>query len=233
MATRERLFDTQFTPPHTASHGATEALDLMAAARDQLPWRIVADDESTVAELSSLQGCWTEALYLKLTARCNRLIEFTDGHLDVLPMPTTRHQAILKFLFLAFHEFVGARGGAVFFAPLRLRIRAGKFREPDLLLLLRADDPRRQNDFWLGADLVVEVTSPGDVRRDTVDKRLDYAEAAIPEYWIVDPQDETVTVLTLVNGEYEEHGIFNKGESAACACLPDFSVVVLDLFAAE
>ena len=98
----------------------------MAAAGDQLPWRIVADDESTVAELSSLQGCWTEALYLKLTARCNRLIEFTDGHLDVLPMPTTRHQAILKFLFLAFHEFVGARGGAVFFAPLRLRIRAGR-----------------------------------------------------------------------------------------------------------
>ncbi len=205
----------------------------MGAARDQLPWRIVADDESTVAELSSLQGCWTEALYLKLTERCNRLIEFTDGHLDLLPMPTTQHQAVLKFLFLAFHAFLGPRGGAVFFAPLRLRIRPGKFREPDLLVLLKADDPRRQDAFWLGADLVVEVVSQGDARRDTVDKRFDYAEAAIPEYWIVDPQDETITVLTLVNGEYEEHGVFNKGDSAACACLPDFPVVVQDLFAAE
>ena len=77
------------------------------------------------------------------------------------------------------------------------------------------------------------MTIPGDARRDTVDKRLDYAEAAIPEYWIVDPQDETVTVLTLVNGEYEERGVFNKEESAACACLPDFLVVVQDIFAAE
>ena len=48
--------------------------ELMGAARNRLPWRIVADDETTVAELSSLQGCWTEALYLKLTDRCNRLI---------------------------------------------------------------------------------------------------------------------------------------------------------------
>ena len=203
--------------------------ELMGAARNQLPWRIVADDESTVAELSSLQGCWTEALYLKLTDRCNRLIEFTDGHLDVLPMPTTQHQAVLKSLFLAFHAFVGARGGAVFFAPLRLRIRPGKFREPDLLVLLNADDPRRRDDFWLGADLVVEVVSPGDARRDTVDKRIDYAEAAIAEYWIVDPRDETVTVLTLADGQYEEHGVFGMGNSASCVCLPDFSLAVQDI----
>ena len=205
----------------------------MGAARDQLPWRIVADDETTVAELSSLQGCWTEALYLKLTDRCNRLIEFTDGHLDVLPMPTTQHQAVLKFLFLAFHAFVGARGGAVFFAPLRLRIRPGKFREPDLLVLLKADDPRPQDDFWLGADLVVEVVSPGDARRDIVDKRIDYAEAAIPEYWIVDPHNETVTVLTLAGREYAEHGVFHLDDNASCACLPDFSVAVRDIFAAS
>ena len=58
-------------------------------------------------------------------------------------------------------------------------------------------DPRRGNDFWTGADLVVEVVSPDDPSRDTQDKRLDYAEAGIPEYWIVNPLDETVTVLVL------------------------------------
>ena len=205
----------------------TEVTD---AARDQSLLRIVADDDCTVAELSTLQGCWTEALYLKLTSQCNRLIEFTDGRLEVLPMPTTQHQAILRFLFLAFHAFVGRRGGDVFFAPLRLRIREGKFREPDLLMLLEADDPRRQNEFWLGADLVVEVVSSSDPRRDTVEKRFDYAEAMIPEYWIVNPHDETVTVLTLVGGQYEAHGVFRPGERAAGLCLPDFSVPVRDMF---
>lgn len=195
--------------------------------------RVVADDECTIADLSALQGCWTEALYLRLTNNCNRLIEFTDGRLEVLPMPTTQHQAILRFLFLAFHAFVAPLGGDVFFAPLRLRIREGKFREPDLLVLLKADDPRRQNDFWLGADLVVEVVSPGGEHRDTVKKRLDYAQAQIPEYWTVNPQDETVTTLALAGGEYDEGAVLRPGDIAASVCLPDFSIAVRDVFASD
>ena len=79
---------------------------------------------------------------------------------------------------------------------------------------------------------MVEVVSAGDARRDTVDKRVDYAEAAIPEYWIVDPHDETVTVLTLANGKYEGNSVFHAGESASCVCLPDFSIAVRDILAA-
>jgi Uma2 family endonuclease len=56
-------------------------------------------------------------------------------------------------------------------------------------LLLDVNDPRNQNAFWLGADLVVEIVSPDDVERDIVIKRADYAEAGIPEYWIVNPLD--------------------------------------------
>ena len=74
-------------------------------------------------------------------------------------MPTDRHQTILQFLFLAFHHCIQPRGGKTQFAPLRLFIRPGKFREPDLLLLRLATDPRRQNRFWLGADLALEVVS--------------------------------------------------------------------------
>ena len=114
-----------------------------------------------------------------------------------------------------------------------LRIREGKFHEPDLLVLLKADDPRRQNDFWLGADLVVEVVSPGGEHRDTVEKRLDYAEAAIPEYWIVDPHDETVTVLALADGKYKEQGVLRPGDMAVSVCLPDFSIAVRDVFATD
>src|SRR6516162_11794515 len=79
------------------------------------------------------QGEWIEEEYLVLTDHRNRLVEFTDGFLEVLPMPTQEHQMLLKFLFLAFFSFFEPRGGNVLFAPLRLRIRAGKFREPDLL----------------------------------------------------------------------------------------------------
>src|SRR5229473_114238 len=89
-------------------------------------------------EILPPQGQWSEEQYLILTDHRNRLIEFTDGFLEVLPSPTDKHQSILEFLFLAFLNFIRPRGGKVRFATLRLRIRPRKFREPDLLLLLSA-----------------------------------------------------------------------------------------------
>src|SRR5271166_6209568 len=145
------------------------------------------DWRDILVELLPPQGEWSEEEYLVLTDHRNRLVEFTDGFLEVLPSPTDKHQNVLQFLFLALFGFVQPRGGKVHFAPLRLRIRPGKFREPDLLLLLSAADPRRQNCFWLGADLALEVVSEEKPERDLVDKRSDYAEAHVPEYWIVNP----------------------------------------------
>jgi Uma2 family endonuclease len=132
-------------------------------------------------EILPRQGQWSEEEYLVLTDHRSRLVEFTDGYLEVLPMPTDKHQMLLKFLFLAFYRFFETRGGNVLFAPLRLRIRPGKLREPDLLLLLSATDPRRQNRFWLGADLALEIVSEDKPERDLVDKRSDYAEAGVQE----------------------------------------------------
>ena len=191
--------------------------------------RIVTDDGVALSDLRTMQGLWTEAQYLRLTDGCNHPIELTDGQLEIQPMPTDGHQSILKFLFRAL-LFVEDSGGVVHFAALRLRVREGKFREPDLLLLLDADDPRRQDDYWQGADLVLEVVSPDNPARDLVEKRTDYAEANIPEYWIVNPADETLTVLSLVDGHYAESGVFRRGQQARSACLPDFSVAVDAVF---
>ena len=175
-------------------------------------------------DLLPLQGLWTEEQYLRLTDQTNRFIEFTEGSVEVLPMPTRKHQAISRFLFLAFLACVQHLGGTVFYAPLRVRVGPGRFREPDLVLLLDVNDPRNQNAFWLGADLVVEIVSPDNVERDTVLKRADYAEAGIPEYWIVNPEEETITVLKLDNGMYRAHGVFRRGETATSALLTDFTV---------
>ena len=192
--------------------------------------RLVAEEDSVLAEAETLQGLWTQDQYLAVTNVCKRLIEFTDGHIELLPWPTTSHQAVSRFLFFALHRFVNNAGGEVFFAPLRLRLREGKFREPDLLLLRDAKDPRNQNAYWLGADLVMEVVSPDNPSRDLVTKRNDYAEAGIPEYWIVNPLNETITVLTLHGDEYLEHGVFGRGETADGIVLRGFSADVSDTF---
>lgn len=176
------------------------------------------------------QGCWRDDDYLWLTDRCRRLVEFTDGYLEMLPMPTRGHQRILAFLYSAFQAFLNTAGGEVLFAPLRLRIRAGKYREPDLLAMRDARDARSGERFWTGADVVAEVVSADDPQRDFVDKRRDYAEAGIPEYWIVDPRTETITVLELVQGEYVEHGVHRRGESAVSLAIAGLGVDVGSVF---
>ena len=184
------------------------------------------EEEELVLSLAPLQGHWTAEQYLLLTDQTNRLLEFTDGYIEVLPMPTDHHQAILEFLFLALRAFIQQLGGKVRFAPLRLQIRVDKFREPDILLLRDANDPRRQNRYWRGADLVVEIVSPDHPERDTKEKRADYAEAGIPEYWIVEPEHEMITVLRLEGEAYGEHGVFRRGGTASSALLQGFAVQV-------
>ena len=149
------------------------------------PLHMIRHQDGAIIDLKPLQGFWTTEQYLRLSDHTRMLMEFTDGVIEVLALPTDRHQTILEFLFLLFHSYIQPKGGKILFAALRLAIRPNTFREPDLILLCDANDPRRQNRFWLGADLVVEAVSEDDPERDTVDKVADYAEAKIPEYWII------------------------------------------------
>ena len=185
--------------------------------------------DALLCDLLPRQGCWSDEEYLWLTDHTNRLLEFTDGHIEELPMPTDTHQAVLLFLYHRFYDYLRPRG-VVMVAALRLCIREGKFREPDLLLLRDRSDSRRQDRFWLGADLVVEVVSADCPQRDLVAKRIDYAEAGIPEYWIADPRNATIRVLALESGTYVEHGVFARGDTATSRLLDGLSVDVGAVF---
>jgi Uma2 family endonuclease len=195
--------------------------------------RMVREADGLAIDLEPLQGLWTQAQYLKLTDHTRYLVEFTDGRIEVLPMPTEHHQLILAYLYRAFWTFLHTTGGIVLFAALRVQVRQDMFREPDLLLLLDANDPRSQNRYWLGADLVVEVVSEDNPERDTVTKVADYAEARIPEYWIVNPLDETISVLTLDGAAYATHGLFARGMLATSKLLEGFRVEVDAVFDAR
>lgn len=199
---------TDTAPPSPATATSQEALNAL------------------LCDLLPPQGAWSDDAYLWLTDSSNRLIEFTDGCIEELPMPAFTHQSILLFLYNLLHAYLKPRGGVVMVAALRLRVRPGKFREPDVLLLRDRTDRRCQDRFWEGADLVVEVVSPDNPDRDLVEKRADYAEAGIPEYWIADPRDETVRVLSLRGAAYVEHGVYRRGDTATSALLTGFAAEV-------
>ncbi|MBC8875332.1 MAG: Uma2 family endonuclease [Planctomycetes bacterium] len=184
-----------------------------------------------VALLFPPQGEWTEEEYLALDT--NRMVELSDGRLEVLPMPTIFHQLLVKYLCTVLDRYVSERDlGTVLFAPLPVRLWATKYREPDIVFL-RRDRARRVHGQPFGADLVMEVVSEGEENRerDLVTKRQEYAVAGISEYWIIDPRDRRVTVLTLDEGAYRVHGEFVPGATARSVLLPSFEVDVESVFA--
>jgi len=189
------------------------------ASRPKLAWQ--------VAELLPEQGQWTETQYLWVTDQTSRLVELSDGAIEVLPMPGPPHQKIVALLYRLLFAFVQARSlGTVLFAPLRVRLWPGTFREPDIVFLHADHADRETPEFWNGADLVIEVVSPSKPEHDLVTKRQEYALAGIPEYWIVNPEAQTIAVLSLAGLLYIEHGLFRRSEVASSALLEGFAVAV-------
>lgn len=184
-----------------------------------------------IARLFPDQGDWSEDDYLTLD--CNRLVEFCDGTVDVLPMPSLSHQLILQSLFQHLKNWIQPRKlGLVVVAPYPIRVGQRRYREPDLAFLSRKQLAGSSDLCADGAELVMEIVSPSDPRRDLEIKRREYAQAGIPEYWIVDPRTRTITVLTLrSNNEYMEHGEFKPGDVVTSVLLAGFEVDVSAVFA--
>jgi Uma2 family endonuclease len=178
------------------------------------------------------QGRWSESAYLAL--HTSRLIEYDDGILEFPPMPTISHQDIVLYLYELLKNFVINAGlGKVYVAPLRVRLWPRKYREPDIVFLSQ-ERLAQTIDYPAGADLVMEVVSGSgiDRERDLVIKRQEYAEAGIPEYWIVDPQEEQIIVCHLAGELYEEAGVYGPGEQVESVTLAGFGVEVTAVFAA-
>jgi Uma2 family endonuclease len=197
-----------------------------------VPSLVSAPGEPTweIARLFPEQGAWSEEEYLELSG--NHLIEFSNGSVEVLAMPTQTHQLIALYLYRMLAAFVEPNGlGRTLAAPFRVRLWPGKYREPDVLFMLAKHASRMDEIFWEGADLVMEVVSDDDRRRDLDLKRREYALAKIPEYWIVDPQESLITVLRLDGDHYAVHGEFGPGTRATSLVLSGFVVDVGEVFA--
>ncbi|MDX1969882.1 MAG: Uma2 family endonuclease [Planctomycetaceae bacterium] len=178
------------------------------------------------------QGDWTEQDYLGLEQQ-GVLIELVDGCLEFLPMPTLRHQRIVKYVAWLLDQYLKQQGmpGEIGMAPCPVRLWPGRVREPDVFYLL-PEHLAGPDEMPTGLALAVEVVSDGGEsrKRDLVDKRADYARAGVKESWIVDPESSTVSVLALVGESYVVHGEFVAGTAATSRLFPGLAVAVDDVF---
>ena len=158
--------------------------------------------------------------------------ELIDGELIEMPSSTVPHQRVSMKAGTRLSVFVESGGlGEVFHAPIDVVLADTVVVQPDLVFVSNERADIITNANIQGApDLVVEIRSPSTAGHDEVTKRALYERYGIPEYWMADPQAQTVNVLLLGENGYELAGIYTRGQTLNSPSLEGFSLNLDDIF---
>ncbi len=158
--------------------------------------------------------------------------ELLDGALVMIPAPGERHQSVSIWLGWKLLQFVAEnRLGEVYPAPFDVVLSNFDVVQPDLIFVSNARASIITPANIQGApDLVVEILSPSTAERDKTFKYALYAEHGVGEYWIVDTDAKTITVLLLGERGFAVEGIYGEGETLESPTLRGFALPIDDIF---
>lgn len=174
--------------------------------------------------------------YLSYDDGSDKLYELFNGELIEVPPESGKNVQIANRLFLMFALLLGTdrvRGHG-----LELEVNGEpRNRYPDLTILREEhiEQLSKRNTVLLNMSpplLVVEVVSPGELQRnrDYIAKRTQYQDCGIPEYWIVDPNAQTVLILELSDGIYHEVGNFGSESRLVSPQFPQIDLTTAQIF---
>jgi Uma2 family endonuclease len=145
--------------------------------------------------------------YLKYDDGTDNRYELEDGELILMNPPTFDHALIIRFLTNVFEREIGRLTLPwLTLYGIGVRTAINRSRIPDISIINRDQILRRDVSAIIetAALLAVEIVSPESRTRDYRFKRSEYSVVGIPEYWIVDPAEKKIVILTFVDGLYEE-----------------------------
>jgi Uma2 family endonuclease len=177
------------------------------------------------------QGQWTYEDYATLPDDGNRY-EIISGVLYQMPAPNTKHQYVSNLV--AYHLTANVqmkKRGLVFSSPLDVKLAGGHTVQPDIVVILKANEAIIKEKFVEGTpDLIVEISSPGTAGYDRREKQQIYAESGVKEYWLIDSASQTVEVLELSGTAYQTVGVFTGVAKLPSKIIPKFPVPVEQFF---
>ena len=174
--------------------------------------------------------------YLAYDDGTEKRYELFNGELIEVPPESGINVQIATFLLIQFASIVGHR--RVRGHGLELEVNGEpRNRYPDLTILREEHIKQlaKRNTVRLTMSpplLVVEVVSPGELQRnrDYVAKRMQYENCSIPEYWIIDPNSQTILILELSEGKYREVGNFTNESGLVSPQFPTLELTPAQIF---
>jgi len=158
--------------------------------------------------------------------------EIYDGRLiPMAPAPDFHHQEISTKLLVLIAGFVFPRQlGKVVGAPVDVVLSDDNVVQPDLLFIANENLGIIQKQVHGAPDLVVEILSPSTLRYDRQDKLELYARFGVKEYWIVDPANRSLEILTLEDKRFAVHSVVAETGLADSKVLAGLSIDVAQVF---
>lgn len=179
--------------------------------------------------LENPEKVWTYEDYLGLDDDAR--FEIINGRACMSPSPELFHQEWVGDLFIIIRQHVKAyKLGKVFVAPVDVVLDHENVVQPDLVFVSASNSGLLERRGIMGApDLVVEVISPGSLRRDRYEKRDLYARFGIKEYWLADVANRSVEVLTLQKDGYQLSSCATGTGKIHSTVLPGFELDLAQL----
>ena len=171
--------------------------------------------ESSKLEEPDFAGIYSYADYLKWTF--DGMVELINGKIfKMAPAPSSRHQILSGNLFGIIWSHLKGKPCQIFSAPIDVRLSKFKVDEkvfsvvqPDICII--CDATKIDEKGCNGApDMIVEILSPSTAQRDLELKYALYEENGVREYWIVQPNDQTVSVFDLKENKFQLRGIYHR-----------------------
>ena len=176
--------------------------------------------------------------YLNYDDGTDKRYELVDGKLLLMNPPAKKHFNITRLLIKLFEAEISRQKLDIeVFAGIGVRTGTNRARIPDISLVDGNEWRNLLDDISAVIEvpllLAVEIVSPGkeQIERDYIEKVEEYKNTGIPEYWIVDPIKQQITVLVLDRGSYTKI-IFTADEIISSARFPELKITVDEILSA-
>jgi len=194
------------------------------------------DTPNKVEEPFSEYGRYTYADYL--TWQLDEMVELIRGKVfRQAAAPRVVHQRVAGKVFVELSNFLRGKKCEVFIAPFDVRLPLKSKKNEDIDTVVQPDicvicDARKIDEAGcLGApDLVVEVLSPGNNKKELQHKYEVYEESGVKEYWVIHPNECTLLVYTLINGRYDASKIFTHGDMVSSKAIEGLVLNLEEVF---
>ena len=194
------------------------------------------ETKNTIEEPLTEYGKYSYADYLTWTM--DEMVELIKGRIFKMnAAPKRIHQKISGFLFYKLFGHLIGKTCEVYEAPFDVRLPVKSKKNEDIFTVVQPDicvicDKRKLDEAGcIGApDLIVEILSKGNNKKELQNKYEVYEESGVHEYWIIHPDEQTLLIYTLTKGKYVPSKLFTTGDIVSSKIINGFTLNLEDVF---